>query len=188
MVEKTPLHFTPRTVCAVDVAYRGDQGFATGILWDLSSSEIVVKSNIVDKVRVDYLPGFLAFREGPLILAAASKLAKSAHVFMVDGHGRVHPRRLGLACHVGLALGKPTIGVAKSRFYGKVEGDKIVGPQGSLLGRLVETASGKLFYVSVGNQIGLDDAIRLVGQCVVGDHIAPLREAHLEAVRLRRAG
>ena len=128
VVEQSPLHFKPRIVCGVDVAYRDDQGFASAVLWDLQSAKIVTTSKMVGKVSVEYVPGFLGFREGSLILAAARRLAGSADVFMVDGHGRVHPRRFGLACHVGLALAKPTIGVAKSRFYGKVDGDRIVDP------------------------------------------------------------
>jgi deoxyribonuclease V len=188
IVEQTPSRFKPILICGLDLAYLDDLGFAAGVLWDLQSERIVATSKVVGEVGLGYAPGFLGFREGPLVVAAARKLSKSADVFMVDGHGRVHPRRFGLACHVGLALGKPTVGVAKSQFYGNVEGDSIVSPEGTLLGKVVRTNNGRPYYVSVGNRISLDNAAQLVKQCIVNDHAVPLREAHLEAARLRRAG
>ncbi len=188
VVEETPSLFRPRRVCGLDVAYLDQQGFASAVLWDSRYRRIVARAEIVREVRVEYVPGFLGFREGPLILSAARRLAGSTDVFMVDGHGRVHPRRFGLACHVGLALNKPTVGVAKSRFHGKVEGNNIISPEGSVLGKVVKTRTGRPFFVSVGNRISLDDAVRLVKSCIIDDHPVPLREAHLEAVRLRRVG
>jgi deoxyribonuclease V len=188
VVERTPSDFRPGQVCGLDAAYLDQRGFASAVLWDSQSRRIVAKAETVQEVGVEYVPGFLGFREGPLIVSAARRLAASTDVFMVDGHGRVHPRRFGLACQVGLALNKPTVGVAKSRFYGRVDGGNIISPDGSLLGKLVETRSGRRFFVSVGNRISLDDAVRLVKSCIVDDHPVPLREAHLEAVRLRRAG
>ena len=92
-----------------------------------------------------------------------------------------------MACHVGLTLSAPTVGVAKSRFYGSEEGENITGSNGELLGKIVEAGRKKLF-VSVGNLISLDEAVQIVRKSIVGNHCVPLREAHLGAARLRRTG
>ncbi len=186
IVEESPPRFRPRRVCGVDMAYRDDRGFASAVVWDIESGSIVSSSHATGKVDVGYVPGFLGFREGPMVAGLAKKIADSADVFLVDGHGRVHPRKFGLACHVGLALQRPTIGVAKSRFYGREEDENIVGPDGELLGKIVE-ANGRTLYVSVGNLIGLDDAVPIVRSCIVDRDCAPLRNAHLGAAKLRRA-
>ncbi len=186
IVEESPPRFRPRWVCGLDLAYRDDLGFASAVVWDMESATVASTSHASGKVDVGYVPGFLGFREGPMVAALARKIAGSADVFLVDGHGQVHPRRFGLACHVGLALQRPTIGVAKSLFYGRVEGENIVGPDGELLGKIVETEERTL-YVSVGNLIGLDDAVHIVRSCIVDRDCVPLREAHLGAVELRRA-
>jgi deoxyribonuclease V len=186
IVEESPPRFRPRRVCGIDMAYRDDRGFASAVVWDIESATVVSSSHASGKVDVGYVPGFLGFREGPMVARLARRIGGSTNVFLVDGHGRVHPRRFGLACHVGLALQRPTIGVAKSRFYGREEGENIVGADGELLGKMVET-NGRTLYVSVGNLIGLDDAVHIVRGCIVDRDCVPLREAHLGAARLRRA-
>ena len=168
------------------MAYRDDRGFAAAAVWDLESATVVSSSHASGKVDVSYVPGFLGFREGPIVVALARKISSLVDAFLVDGHGQVHPRRFGLACHVGLALQRPTIGVAKSPFYGREEGMNIIGPDGELLGKMVETERRTL-YVSVGNLIGLNHAVRIVRSCIINRDCVPLREAHLGAVKLRRA-
>src|SRR6266540_4285965 len=75
VVEETPSDFKPRRICGLDVAYRGPKGFASAVLWDLESEQVLATSHAVDRVSLGYLPGFLGFREGPLILSAARTLA-----------------------------------------------------------------------------------------------------------------
>ena len=186
IVEESPPRFRPRKVCGIDMAYRGDRGFVFAVVWNMESATVVSSSHASGKVDVGYVPGFLGFREGPMVVALARKIAGLADVFLVDGHGQVHPRRFGLACHVGLALHRPTIGVAKSKFFGGEEGGNIVGPDEELLGKTVRT-DGKKLFVSVGNLIGLDDAVYIVQRCIVDRDCVPLREAHLGAAKLRRA-
>ncbi len=142
IVEESPPSFRPRRVCGIDIAYRDDRGFAFGAAWDMESEIVVASSHVSGKIDVGYVPGFLGFRKGPMVVALARKIARSVDVFLVDGHGRVHPRRFGLACYVGLALERPTIGVAKSQFYGREENENIVGSDGELLGKTVK-ADGK---------------------------------------------
>ena len=186
VIQEAPTGFRPRLICGLDVAYRDNRGFSSAVLWDLAADRIAATAGSSGPVKADYVPGFLGFREGLLMVSAAKTLRARADAFLVDGHGRAHPRRFGLACHVGLALDKPTVGVGKSSFYGRVVGENILAPDDEVLGRIVRAKSGKTYYVSVGHRVGLNDAVRLVRDCMVGNHPAPLREAHLEAVRLRR--
>jgi len=186
IVEESPPHFRPRRVCGLDMAYRDDRGFVSAVVWDMESATVLSSSHASGTVDVSFVPGFLSFREGPMVVALARKIAKSVDVFLIDGHGRAHPRKFGLACHIGLALQRPTIGVAKSHFYGREEGENIVGPDGELIGKMVET-EGRTLYVSVGNLIGPEDAAHIVRNCIVDRVCVPLREAHLGAVKLRRA-
>jgi deoxyribonuclease V len=118
VVDRTPSGFSPRRVCGLDAAYRGGFGVGVAAVWDLEASCMAETRSVVLRVPVDYAPGLLGFREGPLVVAAAKMLRGSADVFLADGHGVAHPDRFGLACHVGLALDKPTVGVAKSILHG----------------------------------------------------------------------
>ena len=183
--DHSPPRFTPRLLCGLDAAYVEGWGVGVAAVWDLKESFLVEVRDAVGKITVDYMPGLLAFREGLLVVSAAKRLRVRPDVFLVDGHGRAHPRRFGLACHVGLALDRPTVGVAKSNLYGRVQGEKLAGPDVSVLGRVLK-AGGKTLFVSVGHRVSLAYAIRLVGNSLVEGHSAPLRAAHQEAARLRR--
>lgn len=179
--------FQPRFLCGIDVAYNGDNAYAAAIVWDSNEKVFVDKALRVDRAAVPYLPGLLGFREGPILLRVSQQLRARPDVFLVDGQGVAHPRRFGLACQFGIALGKTTIGVAKSRLYGKVERDLILDPEGEEIGRIVSDRQAKKFFVSVGHRISLSTASRMVQSCMVDGHPAPLRQAHLEAEMLKRS-
>ena len=184
--EESPSGFRPRLLCGLDVAYKEDCGVGVAAVWDLQGSSLVEASHAITRVSVDYMPGFLAFREGPLVVAAAEKLRSSPDMFLADGHGRAHPRRFGLACHVGLALNKPTVGVAKSNLYGGVRKGEVVDSDGITLGRVLESGRNRPLFVSVGHKVSLADAFDAVRSSLVERYPAPLRTAHQEALRLRR--
>jgi deoxyribonuclease V len=174
-----------RLLCGMDVAYRGNTAFVAACIWDTKSRTFVGTKSAIEDVSVKYLPGLLGFREGALLARISEQIRPRPDIFLVDGQGLAHPRRFGLACHVGLAVGRPTIGVAKSSLYGRVEGDRIVDPDGIQIGNILKAPSGRKFFVSVGHKISLETATRLVEDCLVDGHPAPLRQAHLESVRLK---
>jgi deoxyribonuclease V len=144
---------------------------------------------------VPYVPGFLSFREGPAVVEAFRRLELRPDVLICDGHGRAHPRRLGLASHVGVALGVPTIGVGKSRLVGShrepsprrgaatrlVDGNEVIG-------LVLRTREGvKPVFVSVGHQVELAEAKRLVLHLARPTRLPePQRRAHHEVSRMRR--
>ncbi len=179
--------FEPRFLCGMDVAYDGDTAFAAAAVWDAANTKIVETATTVNSVLARYIPGFLGFREGPLLVRVAEKLRVRPDVFLIDGQGVAHPRKFGLACHVGLALDKPTIGVAKSRLYGRSDQGKILDPEGEMIGRIL-TAGNRKFYVSVGHRISLETASDLVEKSIVKGHPSPLRQAHLESIRAKQGG
>ena len=142
------------------------------------------------EIALPYIPGLLSFREMPLILAACEELDSVPDLILVDGQGLAHPRRLGLACHLGLFLDVPTIGCAKSRLCGHHEppgerpgsyaelkdGDEIIGA-------VLRTKPGvKPIYVSIGHKVDLKTAICWVVNCCCGYRLPePTRMAHLAA-------
>jgi len=181
-----------RTVGGVDVAYANGRGFASLVVVDPDGS---VEAEVLATRKVDfpYIPTYLAYREFPLIEAAFRRLREPPTVLLVDGHGRLHPARCGLACMVGVQLDVPTIGVAKSPLVGVPErrpnaGEAVpVRYNGEILGyALRATASTKPLYVSTGNRGALATAVRIVrGLCRTGGP-EPLRLADAHADNWKR--
>lgn len=142
-----------------------------------------------------YVPGYLGFREVPALVAAWSRLALKPDVMLVDGQGVAHPRGFGVACHLGVVLGVPTIGVAKSLLVGAGEPGPKPGDTAPLLwkGQRIGTAlrtrrNARPLYVSVGHRIALETAVALVLAVTRGRRLAaPIRAAHDAANVARRA-
>lgn len=137
-----------------------------------------------------YIPGLLSFREAPLMLEACRQLEITPDLIMVDGQGIAHPRRLGLASHLGLLLDLPAIGCAKSRLCGTHlapadwPGSATALLEGSeIIGKVLRTRRGvRPLYVSIGHRISLDPAVRMVLDCCRGYRLPePVRLAHLAA-------
>ena len=133
-----------------------------------------------------YVPGLLSFREAPAILAALTALAIEPDVVLIDGHGYAHPRRIGIASHVGLLIDRPTIGCAKSVLVGEFEEPCLeagsrspITHKGEVVGVALRTRAGvRPVYVSVGHKVSLDRAVEIVLACCDGTRISkPLREA-----------
>jgi deoxyribonuclease V len=134
-----------------------------------------------------YVPGLLAFREAPAILAAAGLLRRAPDLFIIDGHGLAHPRRMGLACHVGLFLDRPTIGCAKSllcgeaRYLGPSTGDcaEVVDDRETIGAAVRTRRETEPVYVSIGHKVDLATAISCVLRCCRNHRLPePTRWAH----------
>ena len=183
---------TPCFIAGVDISVNRVQGMATGAVVVLSYPELgLVETELVhDKLDFPYVPGFLSFRESPFILAACERLTVTPDLILVDGQGIAHPRRIGLASHLGLFLNTPTIGCAKSLLCGRheVTGDQPgsyaeVIDKGETIGVALRTKLGvKPVYVSIGHRIDLKSAIYWVLECCRGYRLPePTRLAHLAA-------
>lgn len=165
----TPYLVTPTIVCGIDIAYKGNLAAAVIIAMDQSTKKIKEIVYHVDEVSEPYVPGMLAFRELPLILKAWEKLTLDPEVVFFDGNGMLHPRRMGIASHASFFLEKPTVGIAKTYLLGDHialgpgQGEfEYIKDQEEVIGAIVRTQTEvKPVYVSIGNYLTLDDAIRL---------------------------
>jgi deoxyribonuclease V len=183
---------TPRFIAGVDISATNAQGVATGAVVVLEYPELRLIETQVAQGRLSfpYVPGLLSFRESPLTLAACEKLTITPDLILVDGQGIAHPRRLGLASHLGLLLNTPTIGCAKSLLCGRHEEPAIafgsyseVMDRGETIGAALRTkARMKPIYVSIGHKVDLEAAIYWVMNCCCGYRVPePTRLAHLAA-------
>jgi deoxyribonuclease V len=164
-----------RTVAGTDVSYDRSSNRAQAAIAVLSFPELdlVESSTAVREISFPYVPGLLSFREMPPLIAAFAPLQRPPSLVMCDGHGLAHPRRFGLACHLGVLYDVPTIGVAKSRLVG--EHDPLpdrrgawvpLVDQGETIGAALRTRPGvKPVYVSIGHRTTLETAIQYVLRC-----------------------
>jgi len=182
----------PSFIAGVDIAVGKANEMAQAAVVVLSYPELRLVAVEVAKGELDfpYIPGLLSFRESPLILAACQRLSVNPDLIMVDGQGIAHPRRMGLASHLGLFLDTATVGCAKSRLCGshKVPDEEPgsyteVIDRGETIGVALRTKTGvKPVYVSTGHKISLQNAVYWVLKCCRGYRLPePTRLAHLAA-------
>jgi len=182
----------PHFIAGVDISAGRAQGMATGSVVVLSYPEfkLVEIQSVKGRLELPYIPGLLSFRELPLTLAACEKLSITPDLILVDGQGIAHPRRLGLASHLGLFLDIPTIGCAKSRLCGSHEEPPAepgsyaeVIDRDETIGVALRTKPGvKPVFVSIGHMIDLKTAVDWVMKCCRGYRLPePTRLAHLAA-------
>lgn len=175
------------TVAGVDVSVRAGQSTAAVVVQ--RRSDFVVLDSAVARLPTPfpYVPGLLSFREIPVILEAWNALTTRPDAVLVDGMGRIHPRRIGLASHLGLWIDRPTVGVGKTHFLGvyqppgKARGEwSPLVDSGEVLGAVLRTRAGvKPVYVSSGHRIDLDSALALVLACTTRYRLPePIRAAH----------
>ncbi len=161
-----------KTIAGVDVSYKGEIGIGVMVTIDFRSMEVVEKVISKSKVSFPYIPGFLAFREIPIIIDTFNLANITPDIIIVDGQGIAHPRRAGIATHLGTILQKPTIGCAKSLLYGEyVDPPNIQGYETDIIDPITKTVIGKAVktklsakpvFISVGNYITLEKSVEIV--------------------------
>lgn len=178
-----------RTVAGVDVGFEQDGKFTRAAVSVLSFPKLETQETIIARrpTSFPYVPGLLSFREVPAILEALSQLKTTPDLLMCDGQGMAHPRRVGLACHLGLLCDLPSIGVGKSRLIG--ENEQVGQERGQrqplvdnneLIGMVLRTRTGvKPVFVSIGHRVSLESAVEIVLQCTPKYRLPdPIRQAH----------
>ena len=198
---------SPCLVAGVDVSYdfipsrftkgkkASEKLYAAVVVLELPSLRVIESVGVAGRAEFPYVPGLLSFREIPPLLEAFRKLRTTPHAVLVDGQGVAHPRRCGLASHLGLVLDLPTVGCAKSRLIGEYrepgprrgsasdlrDGDEIIG-------RVLRTRDRVMpVFVSVGHKISLDAAVALVLECAPRFRLPETtRQAHTLVNQLRR--
>jgi deoxyribonuclease V len=167
-----------RLVAGVDAAFSRDGRHCIGgvVLWDLKEGAVAERHVAFKRLAFPYVPGLLSFREAPALVAALRGLRRAPDILLCDGHGLAHPRRFGIACHLGVLADLPSVGCAKSRLTGS-HGDPAVrrGSRqplrdgGEIVGAVLRTRTGvKPVFVSVGHRCDLASAERLVLACGAG--------------------
>ncbi len=164
-----------RLVAGADLAFSPDlkECIAGVVVWDVRLREVVEQRVARRPTAFPYVPGLLSFREAPALLSALRLLRCKPDVFMFDGQGYAHPRRFGLACHVGLLIDRPSIGCAKSLLVGECQAPaerkgstSPISHSGERVGMAVRTRDGvKPVYVSAGHRLSLEAAVRITLAC-----------------------
>lgn len=191
-VRRTSTISDVRMIAGIDVSASrfSKKGRAAAVVADYPSLKVLEVSCAEGEINFQYIPGLLSFREAPLIQAAWDKLQLRPDLVLIDGQGIAHPRRFGLASHVGILLDIPTIGCAKSKLIGrhapvpeKASSRVPLIDSGELIGAAIRTRqSAKPLYISIGHRINLDDAVSWVLRCCRGYRLPePTRLAHLAA-------
>jgi len=175
-----------RFVAGADVAYAERMSIGAAVVLDFNSLKLMETQTVISETRLPYIPTLLSFREIPPVLSSIKKLRTQPDAILVDGQGFAHPYRCGFASHLGLALSKPTIGVAKSKLIGEVEEYKspkdvvFLKDKSQVIGAMVRTKQNcKPVYVSVGHMISLETAIKIVKHCTRDNRVPePILKAH----------
>ena len=205
----TPLTKRPELVAGLDCAFGKGSGdiTAAAVVIRLPDLTFVETATAKQTVRFPYIPGLLSFREAPACIAAVEKLKSNPDVFIIDGQGIAHPRRLGIASHLGLLLDRPAIGCAKSRLIGEFTAvpvekggwsplkyparrgpiDRLSFAAYQTIGAVVRTRTNvRPVFVSVGHRCTLEDAIKTVLACTTRYRLPePARLAHQTVSRCR---
>ena len=174
-------------IAGVDCAFNQDHIVAAIVVCGYKAMEVKEKVFSVSKAKFPYLPGFLAYREGPSISDAYAKLQNKPDVMIFDGNGILHPRKCGLASHIGILLDQVSIGVAKQLLVGEIKGGIVYFDKEARAQLLVSREHSKPIYVSPGHKISLKTSVEVVKNCMRFPHKLPepLHLAHRYANEIR---
>ncbi len=192
-----PIMVSPTLIAGLDVAYDLSRGvaFAAAVLYSFPALELLEFATIAEPIAFPYITGLLSFRELPPLLSVLGKLSRTPDLLLVDGQGICHPRRLGLASHLGVASGIASIGAAKSHLCGDYVLPELVQGNhspillaGDEVGAVLCTRTGtKPLFISPGHLCDVESAIRIVLSCCRGYRLPePSRHAHRLAEMAKR--
>jgi len=195
-IRLAPLETEVRYVGGADISFNkySETVYAGIVVLELPGLTEVTRSGVVAETRFPYVPGLLSFREIPALLQAWEKLTLKPDVLMVDGHGIAHPRRLGIASHMGLLIDTPTIGCGKSKLVGRYDEPDVEPGSTSVLrdrqeqiGLVLRTKRNvQPLFVSPGHRITFDESIQLVLRCITKYRLPETtRQAHNAVNQLR---
>ncbi|MBI4482786.1 MAG: deoxyribonuclease V [Acidobacteria bacterium] len=184
-------------VAGADVAYDKptQRVFAAIVTVDLGIMKVLEEACAFARGKFPYIPGLLTFREAPTLLEAWKRLSVRPEVLICDGQGYAHPRRFGLACHVGMLVDLPTIGCAKTRLIGEYESPRLrrgefspLREGGEQIGAVLRTQDRvKPLFISQGYKISLDQALEVVLRAARRYRLPePVRLAHQRVSRMKR--
>jgi deoxyribonuclease V len=195
MLRIEPLAGKPSLIAAADASFLEDRVIAVAALFTYPELEFLDEASVVEKAPFPYVPGFLAFREGPAVIKAIGQLKHKPDLLILDGQGIAHPEGMGLASHVGVLLGTPSIGCAKSRLVGeyrepglKKGSRSVLKYKAEAVGAALRTKDGtRVIFVSPGHRVTISDAVKIALSCARGYRvIEPIRYVDSKTKRMRR--
>lgn len=185
-VEVSSPRSLPRTIAGVDAAFTGSKVIGAACLFRYPELALIEERTAIYDIVFPYIPGFLSFREGPVLIEAVRRLCRRPDLILCDGQGIAHPKGLGVASHIGVLLGTPSVGCAKSRLVGEYEEPGLhrgawtpLRYQGRVIGSVVRTRDRtKPVFISPGHLVDVTTAREIVLACSTGFRIPdPLRSA-----------
>ncbi len=192
-----------KTVAGLDLSFdiEGNRGHAVVVVLSYPDLQVIETRYATAALKMPYIPGLLSFRESPVALEAFAQVKTVPDLLMTDGQGLAHPRGFGIACHLGILLGVPSIGVAKSFLYGKYDADALgdaADVSVPLLDRAGKHVIGSVtrtkqrtnpLFLSPGHRVSVESATRLVLDCVRGYRLPePTRQAHNLITAYKKSG
>lgn len=164
VIRRDDIDSNVESICGVDVSYRRKTAYCSAVIISKENFEIIETVSSKSEIINPYIPGLFIIRESAPILKTLRLITRPFQLLLVDGNGVLHPRRCGLACHIGISINLPTIGVAKSLLCGNVQSDNFVSHKEEILGYALRPNenSKKVAYVSVGHKITLPTSIEVV--------------------------
>jgi len=193
-----PLKTAPKLAAGIDCAFTKDKKriIAAVITIEIATFEVIETQWATLPLALPYIPGLLSFREAPACIEAVKKLKTTPDIFLIDGQGIAHPRKLGLASHLGLFLDKPTVGCAKSRLIGtyeppaKTKGSRspLYDKNRNIIGSVLRTRTNvKPLFISPGHKCSLDDAVGVTLSLTTKYRLPePTRTAHQTVSKLKK--
>ncbi|MEM4141183.1 MAG: endonuclease V [Nitrososphaeria archaeon] len=177
VLEEDNFEMPIKYVGGIDVAFKSKYSIGAVVVLDFEKLNVIERKFYVSETSVPYIPTYLAFREISVMVGAIRKLSIKPDIFLVDAHGKCHPRRAGEATHLGVLLNVPTIGVAKSYLTGKEREDGFIVDDNEVLGYRLKPN----VYISVGHRISLRTAIEIVKKLIIDGMPEPTKQAHIYA-------
>ncbi|MEM4176110.1 MAG: endonuclease V [Nitrososphaeria archaeon] len=177
VLEEDNFEMPIKYVGGIDVAFKSKYSIGAVVVLDFEKLNVIERKFYVSETSVPYIPTYLAFREISVMVGAIRKLSIKPDIFLVDAHGKCHPRRAGEATHLGVLLNIPTIGVAKSYLTGKEREDGFIVDDNEVLGYRLKPN----VYISVGHRISLRTAIEIVKKLIIDGMPEPTKQAHIYA-------
>ena len=178
VILKDDITYPPKFVAGLDISYKGGKAVACCVILDYKTLNIVEVRLVKENIVIPYVPTFLAYRELPYYVYLCYDFKdRNDVVVLVDGHGLAHPRKMGIACHLGVTLNIPTIGVAKKILTGKIVSIKskryLQLKDGTLAAVIVERKTYSPLYVSPGHRVSLETAEKIVLKTLTSEYRLP---------------
>ena len=177
-----------KTIAGAEQAFFGKNILSAIVVCDYRNFRIIEEKHATAEAKIPYISGFLFYREGPAVMEAFSRLEQKPDVLMVNGNGILHPRKMGMASHLGILLDMPTIGVAKRLSFGEIRGKTVYADNKARGYELISREHSKPLYVSPGHKVSLKKSLEIVKKCIIYPHKLPepLHLAHKYADKMKK--